>query len=123
MQVNSLNHRWCVTGLGAVLCLLAAVFSFEAKIAWYSHAPAHTEISAAKLQATDTARQVQTLVTQAAGSPAGFPHLSLQLAWLVLFALSATALAHCRRVDSDLTEAYTFSGFSPFRFSRPPPRR
>ena len=39
MQGKSLIHRWRFTGFGAVLCLLAAVFSFEAKIAWYSAAP------------------------------------------------------------------------------------
>jgi hypothetical protein len=124
MQVKSLIHRWRLIAFGAVLCLLATIFSFEAKIAWYSPIPAETEISAAKLQPADAPHLVfRALEAQALASPAFFPYLHSQLACLAVFALLAATLAPLRRTDSDLTEASTSPGSSPFRFSRPPPTR
>ena len=124
MQGKSLIDRWRFTGLGVVLCLLAAVFSFEAKIAWYSSAPAQTEISAAKLQPAEAPHLVyRTLGAQAIGSPARLVYLNSQLAWLAVLALLAATLAPRRRTDSDLTQTSEYLGFSPFRFYRPPPSR
>jgi hypothetical protein len=119
MQGKSLIHRWRLTAFGAVLCLLAAVFSFEAKIAWYGPTAADTHISAAKLQPAEAPR----LIAQALTSPARPMYPALQLAWLAVCALLAAALTPRRRNDSDLTRASTYPDFSPFRFSRPPPSR
>jgi cobalamin synthase len=124
MQSRGLIRRWCLTALGVALCLLAAVFSFEAKIAWYSSAPAQTEISAAKLQPAEAPRLVaQALFAQTSAPPAYFAHLDLQLAWLVVFALLAAALVARCCTDFDLTPTFASPGFSPFSFSRPPPKR
>ena len=119
MQSRSPIDRWRLTALGVVLCLLAAAFSFEAKIAWYLPAAAHTHISAAKLQPAEAPK----LVAQALAFPAHPIHPDSQLAWLAVFALLAAALAPRRHTDPDLTQASKSPGFSPFRFSRPPPTR
>jgi hypothetical protein len=124
MQGKNLIDRWRFTGLGVVLCLLAALFSFEAKIAWYSPAPAQAAISAAKLQPAKAPHFVyRALGAHAISSPAHLVHLNSQLAWLAVFTLLAATLAPPRRTDSDLTQTSTYLGFSPFRFSRPPPSR
>jgi hypothetical protein len=119
MQGKSLIHRWRLTAFGAVLCLLAAAFSFEAKIAWYGPTAAETHLSAAKLQPAEAPR----LVAQALTSPAHPLYPTSELAWLAGFTLLAAALAPHRGYDSDLTRTSTYLGFSPFRFSRPPPSR
>jgi hypothetical protein len=124
MQGKSLIDRWRFAGIGVVLCLLAALFSFEAKIAWYSAAPAQTAISAAKLEPAKAPKFVyRALGAYAVGSPVYLAHLNSPLEWLAVFAILAATLASRRRTDSDTTEASTHLGFSPFRFSRPPPSR
>lgn len=123
MRRKSLSQRWRVIGLGAVLCLLAALFSFEAKIAWYSTSPAHTEISAAKLQPTSAPRLLaQALAAGIADSQAHLGQTNSLIAWLAAFSLLAVVVAGQSRRDSDMTKASAPSGFSPFRFSRPPPK-
>jgi|SRR5450631_1004081 hypothetical protein len=117
MQGKSLIDRWRLTAFGVVLCLLAAVFSFEAKIAWYSPSPEHREISAAKLQPTEAHK----LVTQAL-SPANRMPAS-QLAWLTVFALLAVAMLPLRRAESEDAQDFSSPGAFSFRFSRPPPTR
>ena len=119
MQGKSLIHRWRLTAIGAVLCLLAAVFSFEAKIAWYGTSPADAHISATKLQPSEA----PDLVSQVLDSPAHPMQPASQIAWLAVFVLLAAPLAPVRRSDSDLARAATSPGFFAFRFSRPPPRR
>jgi hypothetical protein len=122
MQCKSLIHRWRLIALGTVLCLLAAAFAFEAKIAWYSSAAADTHISAAKLQPTKAPRLVaQALIKQAAGPRADLAPLISQFAWFVVFASLAAASIHIRRFDFDLIQAHMVPGVSPSRFSRPPP--
>ena len=119
MQGKSLIHRWRLTAIGAVLCLLAAVFSFEAKVAWYGTTAADAHISAAKLQPSEAPE----LVAQVLVSPAHPIHPPLQFALLAVFALLAAPLAPRRRADSELTLAATSLDYFPLRFSRPPPRR
>jgi|SRR6185437_2046329 len=47
-----------VTALGIALCLLAAVFAIEAKVAWFSPAGSPSaQISASKLQPADGTRE------------------------------------------------------------------
>src|SRR5436305_6900250 len=49
--------RWQSTVLGMLLCLLAALFAVEAKVAWYGPAGSPcVQISSAKLQPADTPR-------------------------------------------------------------------
>jgi hypothetical protein len=50
-------RRSRVTVLGIALCLLAAVFAIEAKVAWFSPAGSPSaQISSSKLQAADASR-------------------------------------------------------------------
>ena len=119
MQGKSLIHRWRLTAIGSVLCLLAAVFSFEAKIAWYGTTAADAHISAAKLQPSEA----PDLVAQVLASPAHLMQPDSQFAWLAVFTLLAAPLAPLRRADSELARAATSPGFFSFRFSRPPPTR
>ncbi len=119
MQGKSLIDRWRLTAFGAVLCLLAAVFSFEAKIAWYSPSPEHREISAAKLQPTEAHK----LVTQALASSANRKQPASQLVWPAVFAFLAVAILPLRRADSEDAQDSSSPGAFSFRFSRPPPTR
>lgn len=119
MQGKSLIHRWHLTAIGAVLCLLAAVFSFEAKIAGYGTTAADAHISATKLQPSEA----PDLVAQVLASPAHPMQPAWQFAWLAVFTLLAARSAHFRRADSELARPATSPGFFPFRFSRPPPTR
>ncbi len=119
MQGKCLIHRWRLTAIGAVLCLLAAVFSFEAKIAWYGTTAADAHISAAKLQPSEA----PNLVAQVLASPAHPLQPASQFAWLAVFALLAAPLAPLRSSVSELARAATSPGFFPIRFSRPPPTR
>ncbi len=117
-----MTHRWRLIAFGAVLCLLAVVFAFEAKIAWYSPAAADTHISAAKLQPTEAPRLVaQALIVLATGSPADLANSPAQCAWLAVLLFLAAASAQMHRICSDLKQASTSPGVSPSRFSRPPP--
>lgn len=119
MQGKSLIDRWRLTAIGAVLCLLAAVFSFEAKIAWYGTTAADAHVSATKLQPSEA----PNLVAQVLASPAHPMQPASQFALLAVFTLLAARLAPLRRADSERVRAATSAGFFPFRFSRPPPTR
>jgi hypothetical protein len=119
MQGKNLIHRWRLTAVGAVLCLLAAVFSFEAKIAWYGTTAADAHISATKLQPSEA----PDLVAQVLASPAHPMQPASQFALLAVFTLLTARLVPSRRTDSELARPATSAGFFPFRFSRPPPTR
>jgi hypothetical protein len=119
MQAKSLIHRWHLTALGAILCLLAAAFSFEAKIAWYGPTTADTHVSATKLEPSEAA----DLVARALAFAAHPMYTAPQIEWLAVFAVLAVPFAPRRRADSEFTRASISPGFSPFRFSRPPPTR
>ena len=119
MQGKSLIDRWRLTAFGAVLCLLAAVFSFEAKIAWYGTTATDAHISATKLQPSEA----PDLVAQVLACPAHSMQPASQFALLAVFTLLAAPLASFRRADSELARPATSAGFFPFRFSRPPPTR
>lgn len=65
-----------MTVLGLVLCVLAALFSIEAKVAWYapSSSPA-TQISASKLQQADAPRLVAHALSSSDTPVAHFPDI------------------------------------------------
>lgn len=122
MLRKSLFHRWRLIAFGAVLCLLAAVFAFEAKIAWYGSTAADTHMSAAKLQPSEAPRLVsKALIKQGAGARADLAPQVSQFAWLVVFTSLAAASTQVRRSDLAKIQASAISGVSSSRFSRPPP--
>ena len=102
-----------------VLCLLAAVFAIEAKVAWFS--PAGTppaQISAAKLQLADAPEHI----AQVLAAPVD-PHFAPAqvLLLVVLTALVAAALLTSRVIDRPIKFSDS-PGFSPSLFLRPPPQ-
>jgi hypothetical protein len=102
--------------IGLVLCLLAALFAIEAKLAWYAPDSNPTaQISASKLLATDAHRFVAQAVASTFPAPCS-PHL------IALFVLTMMALATCVALPiNPAQKAIPPSIFSPHHFFRPPP--
>jgi hypothetical protein len=104
--------------IGVVLCLLAALFAIEAKLAWYApdNAPA-SQISASKLLAADAPRIAALAVASS---------LAAQLFWPAILLLSmafpVAPIAFARLTAAHLPKPPSFS-FSPSLFFRPPPIR
>jgi hypothetical protein len=119
MRSGLFDRRRRLSVVGLVLCLLAALFAFEAKIAWFS--PAGTpsaQISATKLQPADAPR----LIARALAAPvsqrlAADPSLLLAVALL----LAPKAPFAFRESARDRIKVYASSSFSPPMFRRPPP--
>jgi predicted metal-binding membrane protein len=112
-------RRLRVTALGVVLCALAAVFAFEAKLAWFS--PAHSpsaQISAAKLQPTDAPRQV----AQALTSPAPLHFAPAEAPLLLTLALLIAAMVPVIVPVRDRHKVSASPSFFPPLFLRPPPQ-
>jgi len=110
--------RWQLTLLGMLLCLLAALFAVEAKVAWFGpDGSPSTQISATKLQAADAPK-----VASQANEPT-FPGSWIPQLTLVL----ALALIGRRwNVLPQRPSSFTLSGspgFTPSLFFRPPPVR
>jgi len=106
--------------LGIVLCLLAAVFAFEAKLAWFSPAGSPpAQISASKLQLADAPKLVAQALTVPASPrfPADIP-LLLAVALLLLPAVRVAYRGPQRTGD----RFQASSIFSPTLFRRPPPQ-
>jgi hypothetical protein len=105
--------------LGIVLCLLAALFAVEAKIAWYSpDGSASALISSTKLQAADAPK----LISRASSVPAppalhfieNAAVLALALFWLALMSRAARTAPARLQVSAS-------PSFSAPLFFRPPP--
>jgi hypothetical protein len=106
--------------LGFVLCFLAAMFAFEAKIAWFSPAGTPTaQISASKLYPADAPR----LIDQFLAGPAS-QHVPAEPSLLFAIALLLTPMASlCFRISTpDGAEVCASSRFSLPLFRRPPPQ-
>jgi hypothetical protein len=106
--------------LGIVLCLLAFTFAFEAKLAWYgpSHS-ASTQISATKLQPTDTARQVAL----ALAAPSAVQQFSAENPLLLAFVIPIAAVSLARRsIREGRLKVSASPSFSSPQFLRPPPQ-
>jgi hypothetical protein len=121
MRGKHLDGRLGFMALGIVLCLLAAVFAFEAKIAWFSPAGTPTaQISASKLQPADAPR----LIAEALAAPIASQHFPSETPLLFAVALLLAPIAwFCFRISMpDRAEVYASSHFSPPLFRRPPPQ-
>ena len=106
-----------MAGLGLLLCVLAALFAIEAKLAWYGPAasPA-TQISASKLQPSEAPR----VVAQALASSRPVAHFPA-IGQILSLAIAVSAARISPRVaDAPRTGVPRF-GFSPQTFFRPPP--
>jgi hypothetical protein len=108
-----------VTALGIALCLLAAVFAIEAKVAWFSPAGSPSaQISASKLQTADTTRESGHAVVGAHPiNPAEIP-----LPRIVAAAVATAADIPFRQPLCDVFIAKVFPDFHAPLFRRPPPQ-
>jgi hypothetical protein len=104
--------------IGAVLCLLAALFAFEAKLAWFSpDGTPYAQISAAKALPTDA----PTLIAQVLATPPVSQHFPSDIPLLLAFAFFIP-LIHWGFVVSEVFIRPVSPRFSPHLFRRPPPQ-
>ena len=108
--------RWHLTVLGMFLCLLAAVFAVEAKMAWFGPDGGPTaQISAAKLQPADSPK------VAAQGHLPSFPSILFQQIAVLLALASTSRRETFRRLSARELTAPGSPGFFPSLFFRPPP--
>jgi hypothetical protein len=102
-----------------VLCLLAALFAIEAKVAWFSPAGSPSaQISAAKLQPTDAPRHI----AQALTAP-DLQHFSAEAPLLLLFAVLLTPTCEIFHSPGETVRVSASPGFYFSLFRRPPPQK
>ena len=108
-----------LTAFGIALCLLAALFAVEAKMAWYIPAgSANAQISSGKLQLADGSKIfAHAAVAQAPPTPDFHENAAVvTLALLCLAAMSVVA-----RTVPSRPQVSAAPGFSVSLFFRPPP--
>jgi hypothetical protein len=119
MQGGFLVRHSRLTAMGIMLCLLAALFAVEAKIAWFSPAgSASAQISFAKARPAEPPKMLPLRFTSPALAPHDFAGISILLAAIVVLAAGLTTFV--RRVPDRAPVSSVF-GFSPSLFFRPPP--
>jgi hypothetical protein len=113
------KRRW-LFAIGGVLCLLAACFAFEAKLACYSPASSPAaQISATKLQSADAPK----LIAKVLSAPSVQYHLPAEPIFVLSVApLGASAMLSTAESVHDQLKPQAFSNFSPHLFRRPPPQ-
>src|SRR5258708_4777380 len=108
--------RWQLTVLGILMCLLAALFAVEAKVAWFGPDGSPTaQISASKLQPADAPK---------VATPIDAP--SFPTAWLSEIAVILAFAPNLRRVSSLPRQRWSCRipgspSLFPSLFFRPPP--
>lgn len=111
------SQRAQLTFLGALLCLLAALFAVEAKMAWYAPPESGAiHVSADKLQAAEAPR----LVAQALAAAAQLPVLIFVLP-LFLLCKAIINTAHRQAVYAARSVAMDTPALLTTLFFRPPP--
>jgi hypothetical protein len=119
MQGGFLIRHSRLTALGIMLCLLAALFAVEAKIAWFSPAgSALAQISSAKARPAEPPKILPDRF--ASPTPPAYDFSgSAELVALALVLLAATMFA--ARVTQPRPQVCASPGFSASLFFRPPP--
>jgi hypothetical protein len=120
MRGRIFGRRWWLGAVGAVLCLLAFLFAFEAKMAGYS-SPAirsYAQIRAAKLQPADAPR----LIAQALSAPSALHHFPAEPIVLALAMIAALIPLSFDGPARDERKLQISPSFSPHLFRRPPPQ-
>lgn len=111
-----------LTVFGVVLCLLAALFAVEAKMAWYSPAgSARAEISAAKLQPADVTKLISHLSNSAPFQIPQAPDFYENAAVMALALLCMAAMSLVARLAPRHQQVCAAPSFSAPLFFRPPP--
>ena len=110
-----------LTALGILLCLLAALFAVEAKIAWFSPAGSSSaQISYAKARPAEPPRALPERFTSPVALPLDFAGTATLVAAAMLLAVASTAVVRLAPVRPQVSAS---PGFSPSLFFRPPPVR
>ena len=120
MRGRLFGQEWRLFAVGAFLCLLAALFAFEAKLAWYS--PAGTpcaQINATKPQLADAPKLIAQVLAVYQVSQHSPSEAFLLLAPAIFIALIPQAFA---RVGDEGFIHEVFPNASPHLFRRPPPQ-
>jgi hypothetical protein len=102
-----------------MLCLLAALFAVEAKMAWYSPAgSASAQISASKLQPADVSKVISRSIS--AQAPPG-PDFIVNAAVVAVAILSMATISLVARTVPSRLQISASPAFSSCLFFRPPP--
>ena len=108
-----------LTALGMMLCLLAALFALEAKMAWFSPAgSAGAQISYAKARPAEPAKPLAQQSASLAPPTHDFDRTAILIAQILLIAAASTLVI--RRVPARPLIAES-PGFSSALLVRPPP--
>jgi hypothetical protein len=119
MQGAGLIRHSRLTALGVILCLLAALFSVEAKLAWYGPAgSAGTQISFAKARPAEQPRMLPERFAWPSPPASDFSGTAALIAFVLVFFAHPLSEFQKRPKNSGLPES---SGFSSALFFRPPP--
>src|SRR5438045_7704027 len=119
MQGGILIRHSRLTTLGILLCLLAALFAVEAKIAWFSPAGSSTaQISYAKARPAEPPKAFPEHLTSPAPLPPEFAQAATLVAAALLLAIAATSVVRLAPVRPQVSAS---PGFSAALFFRPPP--
>lgn len=108
-----------LTALGMILCLLAALFALEAKIAWFSPAgSASAQISYAKARPAEPPKALPQRFVSPAPQAHDFAGTATLLAATLLISFGAAIAV---RLVPARPPVAASPGFSPSQFFRPPP--
>jgi hypothetical protein len=105
--------------LGILLCLLAALFAVEAKIAWFSPAGSSTaQISSDKARPAEPPKALPERFILPAPVPHHFAPTATLVAAALLLAITATSVVRLAPVRPQVSAS---PGLSAALFFRPPP--
>lgn len=108
-----------LTAVGILLCLLAALFAVEAKVAWYSPAGSSGAVlSCAKARPAETPKAAPTRVTWPDVPALYVAGIVIRFALALVFVTAAVLLSRTGLFRPVFSES---PGFSEALFFRPPP--
>jgi len=108
-----------LTALGILLCLLAALFSLEAKIAWFSPAgSARAQISYDKARPAEPPKALPQRLVSPAALARDFAGTATRLVAVLLADVTAAMVVKQGPARPPVSAS---PGFSPSLFYRPPP--
>jgi hypothetical protein len=118
MQVGRVNPRSRLAALGTLLCLLAALFAIEAKLAWFSPALNTSAVSSSKLRPAEAPEVARQHTAQSVPLPV---EIIENGAILAVTALTVAMMIVVRSSSRSLAPVSASSSFSVALFFRPPP--
>lgn len=118
MRSRQWTQHWKLAALGTLLCLLAALFALEAKVAWYSPAgSARAQISYAKLRPAEPSKEMTHPPAPISPESPSF----FILPALFTLALVIPCEVKWKALFPKRAKVSASPGFSTLLFFRPPP--